>query len=213
MFERFSDEGRRVVVYAQDEAVNQLHQSEISTAHLVLGVLRLNSSDLGNLLTGAGATLEACRNSLSGVRPRPRKAASGHIPFSLDAGTVLQTSLQTCDQLGDRLVSPIHLMIAILGSRHDGAVEMLTGLGVDVTRLAQQIRDLTPRPVGNGNRGQATGWIGPTTELARHCRALADGLLRYGAHDSPCDPATGCTCGFETLTTLARSVPGVVAPD
>ena len=62
MFERFTDDARQAVVFAQEEA-SHLHHGWIGTEHLLLGVLRAGGDGAG-LLAGLGIGAGAVRDDV-----------------------------------------------------------------------------------------------------------------------------------------------------
>jgi ATP-dependent Clp protease ATP-binding subunit ClpC len=63
MFERFSNEARRVVVLAQEEARN-LNHDYIGTEHLLLGLLHEGRGAAAQALTSMDVTLEVARRDV-----------------------------------------------------------------------------------------------------------------------------------------------------
>jgi ATP-dependent Clp protease ATP-binding subunit ClpC len=93
MFERFSDLGRRAVVYAQEEA-RQLDHAVIASEHLLLGVLMTDSSGEGVLLA-APINLKLARAAVAAYRPKASKREKrGHMPFTPHAKRALDLAFR-----------------------------------------------------------------------------------------------------------------------
>ena len=81
MFERFTDEARRVLVLAQEEARALAHDF-IGTEHLLLGILRHGKGPAPEALNVVGVTLDGARSRIAqAVQPRGTTAV-GSPPFS-----------------------------------------------------------------------------------------------------------------------------------
>ena len=93
MFERFSDEARRTVVLAQEEA-KRLNHNYIGTEHILLGLLRDGENVAAKTLQALGITLEAVRQQVEEIIGRGKKDPSGRIPFTPRAKRVLELSLR-----------------------------------------------------------------------------------------------------------------------
>ena len=65
MFERFSEDGRRTVVLATDEA-RALGHDWIGTEHLLLGLLRGENTAASDVLAGPRVGLDAVRGQWAG---------------------------------------------------------------------------------------------------------------------------------------------------
>src|SRR5579863_7434264 len=99
MFERFTDQARRVVVLAQEEA-RLLNHNYIGTEHLLLGVIREGDGLAGRALTDLGVSLEAVRDQVLVIIGHGERMPTGHIPFTPRAKKVLELSLREALQLG-----------------------------------------------------------------------------------------------------------------
>lgn len=139
MFDRFSDDGRAVVVWAQEESRLLRHQ-EIGTEHLLLGVLHTDDPAVHTAVGAVGVHLDAVRDRVVELTGRRRREPKGHVPFTSSANQVMERSLQLSRQFGGRTVGPAHLLVAILGTPDCSAVRALLGLGVDVEDLAVAVR-------------------------------------------------------------------------
>ncbi len=218
MFERFTDEGRSVVVWAQEEAVSLRHQ-QIGTEHLLLGVLRSADPLLKSAIRAAGITLDTVRERVVESVGRSRKGPTGHIPFTPSAKQVLERSLQVSKQLGHTEIGPAHLLVAILQNPDCVAVRVLVGLDVDTLALAGAAREVASGVVGEveqpgrnldlntGNPVEPrSAWTEGVGKIFGERTELALGLVRYARHEPDCDPSRGCSCGLAGLLEVAQSV-------
>ncbi len=131
MFERFSDLGRRVVVYAQEEARLQDH-AVIASEHLLLGVVVADSSAQGVLVT-TPIDLGLARAAVAAYRPKASKRElRGHFPFTPDAKRALDLGLRAA---GDGDVGPAALLAGLVGA-DCGATDVLRTLGIDPELIA-----------------------------------------------------------------------------
>ena len=81
MFERFTDQSRRAVVLAQEEA-RRFDHNYIGTEHLLAGLRREERGAAARALESAGITLDAVRGEIETLVGRGQEAPSGHIPFT-----------------------------------------------------------------------------------------------------------------------------------
>ncbi|MFF4817070.1 Clp protease N-terminal domain-containing protein [Kitasatospora sp. NPDC001309] len=84
MFERFTQEARRVVVIAQEEA-RQLRDDRVGTEHLLLGVLEQSQDPAASVLIGAGLDQEAARQAVRRLRGKGDRQVLATIGVDLDA--------------------------------------------------------------------------------------------------------------------------------
>jgi ATP-dependent Clp protease ATP-binding subunit ClpA len=214
MFERFTDEGRSVVVWAQEE-VGALRHGQIGTEQLLLGVPR--SSD--PLLQTAGTTLDSVRERVVESVGSGRKGPTGHIPFTPSAEQVLERSLQASKHFGHTGIGPAHLLVAILQDPECTAVRVLVGLDVDPVEMAAAAREMASGVAGEAaeagrNPNPSTGeppesrsaWTEGVGKIFAERAELAAGLIRYARHEPECDPARDCRCGLAGPLEIARSV-------
>jgi hypothetical protein len=79
MFERYTEQARRVLFFARYEA-SQLGSISIETEHLLLGLLREESSLAGSVLRENGFELAGLRNEISALPPQTRSDAAPGTP-------------------------------------------------------------------------------------------------------------------------------------
>jgi plasmid stability protein len=136
---RFTDEARRAVVVAQQEA-RALGHGQVGSEHLLLGVLAQDvpaTAALGRI----GVAFERVRSELE---PGP-EPASRQLRFAPDAKEALELALREAVAHGGRIIAPRHLVLGIAGAE--------TGRGAEILRIAEpdperlRTRLLGPLPV------------------------------------------------------------------
>src|SRR5215475_16056850 len=100
MFERFTDQARRVVVHAQEEA-RLLKHDYIGTEHILLGLIREDECVASDVLGALDIGLEAVREQVEAIIGRGEQEPRGHIPFTPRAKKVLEISLRESINLGN----------------------------------------------------------------------------------------------------------------
>jgi ATP-dependent Clp protease ATP-binding subunit ClpC len=146
MFERFTNQSRRVVVLAQEEA-RMLDHNYIGTEHLLLGLLREGRGAAARVLTVTDITLSAVRDQVVAIIGRGQQQPSGHIPFTPRAKKVLELSLRESLQLGDDYIGTGHILLGLIDQGDNTALKVLGKLGADPKDLRIRVtEDLHDHP-------------------------------------------------------------------
>jgi ATP-dependent Clp protease ATP-binding subunit ClpA len=196
MFERFTDESRRVVVYAQEESRARA-DGYIGSAHLLLGLLHIGDATT-RVATDAGLTITRGREWLGEHRGRRRPGSvSGHIPFTADAKRTLEEALRVSDESGLWAIDTADLLLGLLAVPDTTARRLLDGLGVDSPRLRARLRALprTTTILAPPRAEQPLVRRSPSSRPA----AWSPRCMSTGRHLDGCRPDDGCTCGLDAL--------------
>jgi ATP-dependent Clp protease ATP-binding subunit ClpC len=173
VFERFTERGRQVVVFAQEEA-RALGHNYIGTEHLLLGLLREAEGLGGRVLELLGVTLEEVRGQVEQIVGRGGETRPGQIPFTPRAKKVLEQALREAIGLGHNHIGTEHVLLGL--ARQEGvAAQILAGLDVSPDKIRDKItRPLSqspvdpvirqPRPLPRGT-GRASQWRGIAATL------------------------------------------------
>jgi ATP-dependent Clp protease ATP-binding subunit ClpA len=144
MFERFTNQSRRAVVLAQEEA-RELRHSFIGTEHLLLGMLREGTGSAARALTSMDVTLDAARQAVEASVGRGEHQPAGNIPFTPRAKKALELALRESLQLGQNYIGTGHLLLGLIQQGDDVAIGILDNLHADVadlrTRAIQELAD------------------------------------------------------------------------
>jgi ATP-dependent Clp protease ATP-binding subunit ClpA len=195
MFERFTDQSRRVIVLAQEEA-RMLDHNWIGTEHILLGLAKEGDGVAARALESIGISLDAVRQKVEEIIGRGQQAPSGHIPFTPRAKKVLELSLREALQLGDNYIGTEHILLGLVREGDGVAAQVLVMLGADLNRVRQEVTQLVPvHPAEDPEPGVRIRLemveqrlaaieqrIGPGTgDLDEHWRQLADEVERLGS--------------------------------
>jgi ATP-dependent Clp protease ATP-binding subunit ClpA len=150
MFERFTNQSRRVVVLAQEEA-RMLDHNYIGTEHLLLGLLHEGRGSAARALEAMDVTLRAVRDQVIEIIGRGQVKPAGHIPFTPRAKKSLELSLREALQLGDGYIGTGHLLLGLIHQGDGVAVQILDKLGANLKDLRARV---TEELRGNPEEGQ-----------------------------------------------------------
>jgi quercetin dioxygenase-like cupin family protein len=136
MFERYTEQARRVLFFSRYEA-SQLGHHSIETEHLLLGLLRENKGIPSRIFERRQIAVEDLRKDIKGRRPsRETVSTSVEIPFTADTKHALQFAAEEADRLLHDDIGAEHLLLGLL--REEGsvgaAVLISRGLKPDVVR-------------------------------------------------------------------------------
>jgi ATP-dependent Clp protease ATP-binding subunit ClpA len=143
IFERFTDQARRVVVLAMEEArrLNHLH---IGTEHLLLGLLREPASVATEVLVSLGVSVEEVRVGVEERIGRGQTAPpDGHMPFTPRAKKALELSAREAKQLQHHYVGTEHLLLGLVGEGKGVAAQVLVRLGAEHGRVRERVLELS----------------------------------------------------------------------
>ena len=187
MFQRFSDQARRVIVLAQEEARLLSHNS-IGTEHILLGLIREGDGVAARALASLGLDLESVRRQVGesvgqGKQGQDKQGRAGHMPFTARAKTVLELSLREALQLGHEHIGTEHILLGLIRVGDSVAAQVLVRMGTDLNRVRARVIQLIAvgPPADVIAVGEADARL---TELAEQVRQLSEeverlrGLLR-----------------------------------
>ena len=127
-FSRFTDRARKVVVTAQEEARAKAN-SQISVAHLVLGLVADPTSLGARAIVAQGVSLDAVRQTATATLPTASDSVPALIPFDAHAKKALELTFREALRMNHNYVGTEHILLALL-ELEDGT-GVLAGLGVD----------------------------------------------------------------------------------
>lgn len=156
MFERFTERARKVVVLAQEESRELLHD-HIGTEHILLALIREEDGIAGTALADAGITLDEARKQVEAQvgrgEPEPKRRSGKrwrrHVAFTPRAKKIMELALRESMSLGHNYIGTEHLLLGLLSLGEGAASETLSNLGADAGELRENLLKLARiRPGG-----------------------------------------------------------------
>jgi ATP-dependent Clp protease ATP-binding subunit ClpC len=153
MFERYTDQARRVLVQAQDEARMRNH-NYIGTEHLLLGLVNEGGGVAAEALESLGISLETVRQQVEAIIGMGQQAPrDGHLPFTARTEKVLELCSREAFVFGHHYIGTEHLLLALNRESDGVAGQVLAGLGADLGRVSRQVTELL-----RGDQGEDETW-------------------------------------------------------
>ena len=180
MFERFTDQARRVVVLAQDEA-RMLGHNYIGTEHILLGLLSEGEGLAAQALRALEITLEAAREQVSEIGEGTGQPAD-HIPFTPRTKKVLELSLREALHLGDNYIGTEHILLGLIREGDGVGAQVLVRLGADLPDVrARVLETVKTAPAEGARRVPATAqMMGSRIQLEQMTGRMGEVLSRLG---------------------------------
>jgi ATP-dependent Clp protease ATP-binding subunit ClpA len=141
-FERFNDRTKKVLAYAQEEAIRFKH-NYIGTEHLLLGLVREGESVAANVLNSLGVELSKVRTAVEFIIG-PGDAANmpsspSEITLSPRTKKVIELAIDEARKLNHRHVGPEHLLLGLVREGQGIASGVIESLGVTLAKVRQQV--------------------------------------------------------------------------
>lgn len=155
MFERFTDRARRVLVFAQEEAIRLGHE-HVGTEHLLLGIVREGEGVAAKALEALGVGLPEVGERVGAVIGRGEAPVAEQPDFTLAAKRVLELALREAQQLGHDYIGTEHVLLGMVREGEGVAAQVLGQLGTSLPAVRSQvIQSVSGRAVGEPGQGAA----------------------------------------------------------
>lgn len=140
-FEHFTEDARRVLKLAQEEA-ERSHHSYIGTEHLLLGMLRDGEGIAGQTLHDLGVEIAAARDIISHVLGRNERIIIQQIIPTSRVKRVIEIAFEEARRLGSTEVDSGHLLVGMMIEGEGIAVHVLQDLGAPRERIARRVDEV-----------------------------------------------------------------------
>jgi hypothetical protein len=130
--DRFTDRAKVVVLKAQNDARDRGHQ-EVTSLHLVLGLLTEWEAFAGRAIEAAGVTKRAVANATVAALPAAGEPIAHHVPFAAGLKKVHELVVREALRLGHNYVGTEHILLGLLEAGDEPGAQVLIGLGVSKT--------------------------------------------------------------------------------
>ncbi|WP_194816260.1 Clp protease N-terminal domain-containing protein [Nocardia sp. XZ_19_385] len=138
-FAKFTPRARQIVVAAQ-EAARTAGNPQITTGHLVLGLISEAEGLGAQEIIANGVSLEAVSEAVFASLPAAAGEVPPMVPFDAEARKVLELTFREALRLGHNYIGTEHLLLALLEQENGSG--LLTGLGVDKAKSEAHLQEL-----------------------------------------------------------------------
>jgi ATP-dependent Clp protease ATP-binding subunit ClpC len=182
MFEKFTERGRKVIIYAKEEAEKR-QNDYLGTEHLLLAVLRDEDSLPMVILKKMGLSADELRIEVERNLPLGSNVLTfGDIPFTPRAKKVLELAVEEARLLGHSYIGSEHLLIGLIREEEGNGGKVLRSLGANLLSARQLSINLALR----GQQHVVKGRSGHTPGLDEFGRDLTQ-----LARENKLDPVIG----------------------
>ncbi len=141
MWQRFTERARKVIFYAQEEA-QRLGDSQVSTEHLLLGLVRESDSVAARILDRLGVSLQRIRAEIERYASRGDIRHGAEMQLTSRAKRVIDLAYDEARQLNNNYIGTEHLLLGLIREGEGLAARVLNKLGVDLDRARREVMNL-----------------------------------------------------------------------
>jgi ATP-dependent Clp protease ATP-binding subunit ClpC len=150
MFEKFTEKGRKIILYAREEAEKR-NSEFLDTEHLLLAILREEDSIPIAILKKIGIQPENVRYEIEKrISAETNLLTYGEIPFSPKAKKVLEYAIEEARLLGHPYIGSEHLFLGLIKEEEGIAGKVLRSLGINLLGARQLTINFSIRPYFQG---------------------------------------------------------------
>ena len=153
MFERFTEDARKALALANQEA-QRYHHEYIGTEHILLGIILVTHSVGAAVLKKIGVDIRTLRLELEKVVQSGLQTITPEkLPQTLHIKMVMEYAVSEARALHHANVGTEHLLLGILRVPDGHAAAMLTDLGLNLAGLRDEIVTLMAGAVSDPGIG------------------------------------------------------------
>ncbi|KJR41326.1 Negative regulator of genetic competence clpC/mecB [Candidatus Magnetoovum chiemensis] len=154
MFEKFTERGRKIIIYAKEEAENR-QNDYLGTEHLLLALIRDKDGLPVTILKKMGLSTEDIRIEVERNLPAGSNLLTfGEIPFTPRAKKVLELSVEEARLLGHNYIGSEHLLLGIIREDEGIGGKILRNLGANLLGARQLTINLSMRSQNAPNKAK-----------------------------------------------------------
>jgi ATP-dependent Clp protease ATP-binding subunit ClpC len=137
MFEKFTERGRKIIIYAKEEAERR-QNDYLGTEHLLLAILREEDSLPVAILKKMGLSIEEIRMEIERNLPLGNNILTfGDVPFTPRAKKVLELAVEEARLLGHSYIGSEHLLLGVVREDEGIAGKILRNYGANLLGARQ----------------------------------------------------------------------------
>src|SRR5574340_542960 len=156
--DKFSKRARRVLTFAQEEAV-RLNHNYIGTEHLLLGLIREDEGLAAKVLRDLGVEQARVRQVVEDIVGRGQAASGTRLSLTPRTKRVIELAVDEARRMGHHYIGTEHLLLGLVREGDGIAVNVLKSLNVNPDKvrahLARAVMEATPTQMAERKRGES----------------------------------------------------------
>jgi ATP-dependent Clp protease ATP-binding subunit ClpC len=136
--DKFTKRARRVLTYAQEEAV-RLNHNYIGTEHLLLGLIREEEGMAAKVLRDLGVDQNRVRQIVEDIVGRGQAAAGTRLSLTPRTKRVIELAVDEARRLGHHYIGTEHLLLGLVREGDGIAVNVLKSLNINPDKVRNQL--------------------------------------------------------------------------
>ena len=141
MWQRFTEDARKIVFYAQEEA-GRLGGNHVDTEHFLLAITRIPGNEAATILARLGVELAAVRSAVEALALRGDGRTGQDMQLTPRAKRVVDLAYEEAKRFKHKSIGAEHLLLGILHENEGSAGQALAKLGVTLEAARLQLLQL-----------------------------------------------------------------------
>ncbi len=142
MYQHFTDRARKVMQFANQEAIRCNHEY-IGTEHILLGLIKEGSGVAANVLKSLNIDPNRVRGEIEKIiMAGPDKVTTGKLPKTPRANRVIELAIDEAKNLNHNYVGTEHLLLGLVREGEGVASQVLMNLGLSLAAIREEILNL-----------------------------------------------------------------------
>ncbi len=172
-FNKFTEKGKKVFAFAQEEA-QRLQHTYIGTEHLLLGLIRVDDGVAARALSSLGVDLEQARSSIEAMTGKGDRIALRKVGLTPRAQKVLELAVVEARRMNHHFIGTEHLLLGMLREGEGIGIKILESMGLTTEQVGRRTLEVLRQTQGYPDEESvAEPAYGPVPEQA--ASLLAEG--------------------------------------
>ena len=121
------------------ERAREFQDAGVDTEHVLLGLLDDPDGLAAKVIVSLGVPLDTLTDTVRSAMTPGEGTPLGHIPFTADSKQVLKETADAAIELQHNYIGTEHMLLGLLRVPQSRAAQVLTGAGLDATRVRDAV--------------------------------------------------------------------------
>ncbi len=171
MFKRYTEKAKKVVMIAQEEAIN-LNHDYIGTEHILIGLIKEEEGIASQILKQLGVNADKVIEEVEQLVGKGEYQQVGEITFTPRSKKVLELASQEATQLKNNYIGTEHILLGLIKEGSGVAIRILSDLGVNLDNMYSEIMKVLMESKSQGFPSATEKRTAKTTALDEFGRDL-----------------------------------------